>query len=158
MITYIKMILQHSEKCEQYCQGWVEEPLVLCQGGQEKSTDRRLLLLKGLNTPQVLKMRIATSRTRRESDEEEETIVSTSKLIRIKNGECGEEVLIRPVPGSYTVVVGKLRKQANLHTTEEQEPTKKGDILIKIGDTSDKVFEEEMTRIVGDMGQVQSVD
>lgn len=64
--------------------------------------------------------------------------------------------------GTYAIVLGKLQKKADPDDSKtrkvEAGPTKKGDILIKIGASPNKAFVEGITPIVGDMGQMQSVD
>ncbi|XP_043470554.1 uncharacterized protein LOC122503870 [Leptopilina heterotoma] len=59
--------------------------------------------------------------------------------------------------------MAKVRREADLEASQTRVvgalPTKKGDLLIKIGGSSNKkLFTEEVTKIIGDLGKVQMAD
>ncbi|XP_043481249.1 uncharacterized protein LOC122510557 [Leptopilina heterotoma] len=64
---------------------------------------------------------------------------------------------------TFAEVLAKVRKEADLEASQTRVvgavPTKKGDLLIKIGGSSNrKLFTEEVTKVIGDLGKVQMAD
>ncbi|XP_043472984.1 uncharacterized protein LOC122505438 [Leptopilina heterotoma] len=80
----------------------------------------------------------------------------------VKKGRA--TVVVKVAEGAtFAEVLAKVRKEADLEASQTRVvgalPTKKGDLLIKIGGSSNKkLFTEEVTKVIGDLGKVQMAD
>ncbi|XP_043470912.1 uncharacterized protein LOC122504080 [Leptopilina heterotoma] len=81
---------------------------------------------------------------------------------QVKKGRA--TVIVKVAEGkTFAEVLAKVRREADLEASQTRVvgalPTKKGDLLIKIGGSSNKkLFTEEVTKVIGDLGKVQMAD
>ncbi|XP_043481639.1 uncharacterized protein LOC122510801 [Leptopilina heterotoma] len=80
----------------------------------------------------------------------------------VKKGRA--TVVVKVAEGAtFAEVLAKVRKEADLEASQTRVvgalPTKKGDLLIKIGGSSNKkLFTKEVTKVIGDLGKEQMAD